>query len=228
MAQMAAPLDAERARAEPYMVMPFADVTLRAGADGASARVHRGVLGFYSRIFLDVLTAPASSVEELPLPGKTAEDLRMLVTFMYPCRSRDEHFTGDNFVRICELGREYDMPELLTAAHEWLVAHADELVLSAPRLRRSLLLHPPQQVSEKHGVQFLKLMQYAHEFHVGDFFEIGVESWAQYPMKHELLKAGAEVARHLDSEVLFQLLSTCTAPAAKVEPAPVKRPNYRA
>ena len=105
------------------------DLTLRAGTDGATARVHRGIVVFQSRVFLDALSAPDSPPEELSLPGKDAEDLRMLVAFMYPRRARTETFTADCIVRFCELGREYDMPELLAAGGDWLNTHLQQLVL---------------------------------------------------------------------------------------------------
>ena len=111
--------------------LPLTDVTLRAGADGATVRVHRGELGLHSRIFLELLTKTESPVDALPLPGKTGEDLALLTAFMYPRRSRDEGFKRNNISRLCEMGREYDMQELLAAIDDWLVVHAAELMLPA-------------------------------------------------------------------------------------------------
>ena len=175
--------------------VPLADLTLRAGADGAKARVHRGTLGLHSRVFLEALTVPASPPEELPLPGKSIDDLKLLTAFMYPRRSRDESFTASSIVRFCELGREYDMPELLGACDDWLQTHAATLVLSPT-------------VSPKQATPFLKLMQLAHDFNFTRFFELGMTSWAEYNSKQQALEACSEEARHLHSEVLFRLLSS--------------------
>ena len=90
---MAAPTQQPAQQPARSFEMPLADVTLRAGADRATARVHRGVLGVHSRIFLEALTLTDSPPDELPLPGKTAADLALLTAFMYPRRSRDEGFT---------------------------------------------------------------------------------------------------------------------------------------
>jgi hypothetical protein len=175
--------------------VPLADLTLRAGTDGATVRVHRGTLGLHSRVFLEALTAPASPPEELPLPGKSINDLKLLTAYMYPRRSRDETFSASSIGRFCELGREYDMTELLAAAGEWLNARAADLVLSP-------------SVSPQHVTPFLKLMQLAHDFNFPRFFELGMTSWAEYSSKQQALEACAEAARHLDSEVLFRLLSS--------------------
>ena len=65
------------------------EVTLRAGADGSTARVSRGVLATFSRIFKDVLSS-CKTVDELPLPGKTKAQLDLLVAWL----RREEEFTA--------------------------------------------------------------------------------------------------------------------------------------
>ncbi len=63
------------------------DLTLRAGGDGATVRVHRGIVAAYSRVLEDVLASTKG--DELPLPGKTKADLELLVSWFY----RVETFT---------------------------------------------------------------------------------------------------------------------------------------
>ena len=57
------------------------DLTLLAGADGSTARVHRGVVAAFSRVFEDVLGA--TECDELPLPGKSKAELDLLVAWLY-------------------------------------------------------------------------------------------------------------------------------------------------
>ena len=193
---MAAPL-AEPAR---LVELPLTDLTLRAGADGATVRVHRGELGLHSRVFLEVLTTIDPPPDELPLPGKTAADLALLTAFMYPRRSRDEGFTRDSIARLCELGREYNMPELLVAADDWLAAHYAELVLPASGATT------PQNAERV--AQFFGLLQLAHDFKFSRFFEQCIASWSQCSGKRAVLDKFADGARNLDSEVLFRMLSS--------------------
>jgi hypothetical protein len=73
----------------------FADVTLRAEGDGATARAHRGVLAALSGVFREALLVGSSGSggggsEEhrqqealLPLPGKTRRELQLLLGWMY-------------------------------------------------------------------------------------------------------------------------------------------------
>jgi hypothetical protein len=61
---------------------PFTDLTLRAEADGAEARVHRGLLATHSRVFAQALQTGAPA-DVLPLPGKRAEELALLVAWLY-------------------------------------------------------------------------------------------------------------------------------------------------
>ena len=68
------------------------DLTLRAGADGSTARVHRGVVAAFSRVLGDVLGA--TECDQLPLPGKNKAELDLLVAWLY----RQEQLT---VVRIC-------------------------------------------------------------------------------------------------------------------------------
>ena len=198
--EMAAPLTEPAPQPARSFELPFTDVTLRAGADGATVRVHRGELGFHSRFFLEVLSTTETPLDELPLPGKTGEDLALLTAFMYPRRSRDESFTGKSIGRLCELGREYDMPELLVAADDWLTAHANDLVLPANGA------FAPQTAERM--AQFFKLMQIAYDFKFSRFVELCIGSWAQCTGKHAVLERYAGDARRLDSEVLFRLLSS--------------------
>ena len=210
---MASPTETTPAPSTHLFEAPFADLTLRAGADGATARVHRGIVVFQSRVFLDALSAPDSPPEELSLPGKSAEDLRMLVAFMYPRRARTETFTADCIVRFCEIGREYDMPELLAAGGDWLNAHLQQLVLPYA----ASLAGPNKQ--EK-ASRFLKLMQFAHDFRFDHFFELGMKAWANCKWKSDVLRLCAEEARRLDGEVLFRMLASYEkAYAATAAPA---------
>ncbi len=91
---MVSPTETTPAASAHVFETPFADLTLRAVADGSTARVHRGIVAFHSRVFSNALTTPDSPPDELPLPGKDASDLRMLVAYMYPRRSRTETFTA--------------------------------------------------------------------------------------------------------------------------------------
>ncbi len=73
----------------------FTDLTLRAGGDGAAVRVLRGVLCEHSRVIGELLAATTPSAEEeITLPGRTADELELLVAWMY----RTETFTA---VRSC-------------------------------------------------------------------------------------------------------------------------------
>jgi hypothetical protein len=59
----------------------FTDVTLRAEVDGATARVHRGVLAAYSPVLREAVVGTTSDV--IPLPGKSKAELDLLVAWMY-------------------------------------------------------------------------------------------------------------------------------------------------
>jgi hypothetical protein len=70
----------------------FADVTLRAEGDGATARAHRGVLAALSGVFREALLVGSSGSGGggdgppdvvLPLPGKTRRELQLLLGWMY-------------------------------------------------------------------------------------------------------------------------------------------------
>jgi hypothetical protein len=66
----------------------FADVTLRAEGDGATARAHRGVLAALSGVFREALLVGSSGSGGgndvlLPLPGKTRHELQLLLGWMY-------------------------------------------------------------------------------------------------------------------------------------------------
>jgi hypothetical protein len=210
---MASPTETTPTASAHIFERPFADLTLRAVADGATARVHRGIVAFHSRVFSNALTTPDSPPDELPLPGKDASDLRMLVAYMYPRRSRTETFTAKgaqpSIVRFCELSREWDMPELLAAAGEWLDAHAQQLVLPQIAVAGSN--------KQAKASRFLTLLQCAHDFGFSHFFELGMTSWTKCLWKSDVLKLCAEEARRLDGEILFRMLAGYEkAPAALV------------
>ena len=81
----------------------YADVTLRAEGDGATARAHRGVLAAYSGVFRDALlslggTSSADRDIVIPLPGKSAAQLELLLGWMYR-REKAEQLTP---VRTCD------------------------------------------------------------------------------------------------------------------------------
>jgi hypothetical protein len=78
----AAAAAAQRRREEADETRPLADVTLRAEVDGASARVHRGVLATHSRVFKEALLSTAHA-DVLPLPGKNGAQLDALVAWLY-------------------------------------------------------------------------------------------------------------------------------------------------
>ena len=63
------------------------DLTLRAGADGSTARVHRGMVAAFLRVLEDVLGATED--DELPLLGKSKAQLDVLVAWLY----RHERFS---------------------------------------------------------------------------------------------------------------------------------------
>jgi hypothetical protein len=63
--------------------MPFADLTLRAEADGATARVHRGVLATFSPVFEAALRAAPADAREMVLVGKSKAELDLLVAWLY-------------------------------------------------------------------------------------------------------------------------------------------------
>ncbi len=75
----AAPAD-EAAKAKE---MPFADLTLRAEADGATARVHRGVLATFSPVFEAALREAPEDAREMVLVGKSKAELDLLVDWLY-------------------------------------------------------------------------------------------------------------------------------------------------
>jgi hypothetical protein len=109
--------------------VPFSDMTLVAKADGATVKVHRGVLAAHSRIFREIFsscqTTDAAGVFTMPLANKTKQDLESLVSFMYPRASRREQFTIQTIQRLMEMGREYDMAGLTAEAVEWLLSSAE-------------------------------------------------------------------------------------------------------
>jgi hypothetical protein len=63
--------------------MPFADLRLRAEADGASARVHRGLLAACSPVFETALREAPAGTEEIMLLGKSKAELDLLVAWLY-------------------------------------------------------------------------------------------------------------------------------------------------
>jgi hypothetical protein len=69
-------------RREADEARPLADVTLRAEADGATARAHRGVLATHSRVLKEALLSTPHA-EALPLPGKRGAELDVLTAWMY-------------------------------------------------------------------------------------------------------------------------------------------------
>ena len=201
---MAAPLNNSAQELARSFEVPFADITLRAGADGATVRLHRGELALHSGILSDLLSTAEPPPDEIPLPGKSASDLALLTAFMYPRRSRDEGFTSNNIIRLCELGREYDMPELLAAGDDWLAAYAAELVLPGSG--------QPEPQNVDRIPRFFKLLQLAHDCHFSRFLELGIASWAQCSGKRVVLEKYSEDVHRLGNEVLFRLLSSaCNA-----------------
>ncbi len=68
--------------------MPLADLTLRAEADGACARVHRGVLAYHSRV-IDKLLRDTPTTDTMVLLGKGKAELDLLVAWLY----RNEQFS---------------------------------------------------------------------------------------------------------------------------------------
>jgi hypothetical protein len=79
--------DAEDGDAESNS-MPLADLTLRAEADGACARVHRGVLAYHSRV-IDKLLRDTPTTHTIVLLGKSKAELELLVAWLY----RNEQFS---------------------------------------------------------------------------------------------------------------------------------------
>lgn len=175
--------------------LPFTDVTLRAGADGAIVAAHRGVLARQSRVFSDAFNAELSPNDVFPLPGKTQADLDVLMAYLYPRAARNEGFTLDNIDTVCKLAREYDIPDMLDAAHSWLVATAGSVVKA-------------NTFSGKNdAVLRIRLLALAHEFHFKQFFDMCMaELQQQQPGKLKAIFADAPASKHLDSEVLHALL----------------------
>ena len=62
-----------------------ADLTLRAGQDGATVLVHRGVLCVHSRVFSELLNA--TPADDIALSGRTKADLELLVSWLYRCEN---------------------------------------------------------------------------------------------------------------------------------------------
>jgi hypothetical protein len=56
------------------------DLTLRAGVDGATARVPRGAVVAYARVLADALDA--TDCDELLLPGKSKTELDLLIAWL--------------------------------------------------------------------------------------------------------------------------------------------------
>jgi hypothetical protein len=78
-AAAAAAVDEEKNKEE----LPFADLTLRAEADGATARVHRGVLAACSHVFETALREAPADAREMLLLGKSKAELDLLVAWLY-------------------------------------------------------------------------------------------------------------------------------------------------
>ncbi len=78
----------DAAGAVPKTELLFADITLRAEADGTTARVHRGVLAAFSNAFKRALRATPDA-QEIVLLGKNKDELDVLVKWLY----RAEQFT---------------------------------------------------------------------------------------------------------------------------------------
>ena len=189
---------------------PSANVTLRAGADGATATVPSHVLAQLARVFADALTLPSEQPAEVPLPGTTREDLDLLLWLMPPASSLppdvlSAHYASrlspDNIARVCELAREYDMPAPLAAADEWLAVHASELGPPAPWVNDLAPAHVQRATA------FLKWMQLAHELQLTRFLQQGLALWQAYPFKAAVLKACADDARRMDGALLFRMMA---------------------
>lgn len=65
----AAPQSKNKAERHVTWASDRGDLALRAGRDGYTVRVHRGVVAAYSRVLEDVLASTHG--DELPLPGKS-------------------------------------------------------------------------------------------------------------------------------------------------------------
>ena len=114
--------------------LQYTDVTLRALSDGAAFAAHRGVLAKHSVIFCEVLAGcTQTSPFVIPLPGKSAADLRLLSGYLYPERARNEHFSAENVERACHLADEYNIDGMLHAARDWITANFDELAVMRPQ-----------------------------------------------------------------------------------------------
>ena len=82
----------------------YADVTLRAGEDGAEMRVHATYLMELSGVFAGLLSGDVALKDNvIPLPGKTVTELKLLCSFLCPTHSRFELVTLDNADAFCKM-----------------------------------------------------------------------------------------------------------------------------
>ena len=113
----------------PWEALKYADVTLRAGEDGAEMRVHASYLMELSGVFAGLLSGDVALKDNvIPLPGMTAKELKLLCSFLCPTHSRFELVTLDNADTFCRMAQEYDMPRMLDTVEEGLVLQAEQLL----------------------------------------------------------------------------------------------------
>ena len=104
-------------------------VTLRAGEDGAEACVPSASLMKFSGVFSGLLSGDVALKDNvIPLPGKSAEELHILCSFLEPNLTRYELVTLDNAAVFCQMAQEYDMPRMRDAVEEGLLQQAEQLM----------------------------------------------------------------------------------------------------
>ena len=85
--------------------------------------VHRGTLAFWSPVFERMLTSDfkEKNLDEIPLPGKKASEVKELLQIMYPSLE-EKVITRNNCYFLLDLAREYQIASITRKCEDFLVS----------------------------------------------------------------------------------------------------------
>ena len=133
----------------PHLADPwkFSDVVLV--VEGEKLHVHRSTLAIWSPVFDIMFTSGLQGEEQcrIPLPGKKANEIKLLLQIMYDTSWNRSIVTEENYYFLLDLAHEYQIASIIQLCEDFLVSMVerkrDEGVLT-------VLL-----VGQKYGLQTL-------------------------------------------------------------------------